>query len=398
MSAPVASRALRRSLHSSCSAGAAPKNSRFPVQQASRSAKAAGAADAGSSAGADVAARSGNVLGLPYLSQEHTASTKLVGKAFAFDQEYTKSILTPALPKRLRHDMSFASTPSTVLRKATTQLVQQLEPEAKAVRVLRGEPGSGRSTILLQTIAHYRSSGWLVLHIQDAYVLTNGSTAFVPAEARNGKPFWQQPIAAQQLCSTFIAANGKTVDKLDASLRDALKKGSKESSFSLHALEKLLSESNVPVLLAVDGIEALFGQTNYVDANAASIPASQLALPAVLASYLSGTAKLASGGAIGAFDKATARIPLPQEASVQVEALDRQEAAGIYEHLFKTDMLSGPLSDATFLEAYVSSDGHARLFTRGIRSVPGGTSRGVIKNGKKRGVTQRADRVLAVEL
>jgi hypothetical protein len=116
---------------------------------------------AGSSAGADVAARSGNVLGLPYLSQvgvqrpvwpllngltsllacpflqEHTASSKLVGKAFAFDQEYTKSILTPALPKSLRHDLSFASTPSTVLRKATTQLVQELQPEDKAVRILR---------------------------------------------------------------------------------------------------------------------------------------------------------------------------------------------------------------------------------------------------------------------
>ena len=26
---------------------------------------------------------------------------------------------------------------------------------------------------------------------------------------------------------------------------------------------------------------------------------------------------------------------------MQVEALDRQEAAGIYEHLFKTDMLNG---------------------------------------------------------
>lgn len=184
-----------------------------------------------------------------------------------------------------------------------------------------------------------------------------------------------------------------------------------------------------PILLAIDGIEALFRQTKYVDANAKPIPASQLALPALLASYLTGTAKVAAGSVVGAFDKATLSIPSSKETSVQVEALDRQEAAGIYEHLFKTDMLSGressstlspsparitartrhnhaisccpyllALSDATFLETYVSSDGNARLFTRGIRSVPGGTSRGVIKNGKKRGVTQRADRVLTVEL
>ena len=78
-------------------------------------------------------------------------------------------------------------------------------------------------------------------------MLINGSTAFAPAEARNGKPFWQQPVAAQQLCSSFIAASGKTVDRLDANLRDALKKGSKDSSFSHDALEKLLSTSNVYV-------------------------------------------------------------------------------------------------------------------------------------------------------
>jgi hypothetical protein len=78
-------------------------------------------------------------------------------------------------------------------------------------------------------------------------MLTNGSTAFVAAEARNGKPNWQQPIAAQQLCSSFVAANGKTVEKLEANLRDAIKKGSKDSSSSLDALEKLLSESNVCV-------------------------------------------------------------------------------------------------------------------------------------------------------
>lgn len=96
-----------------------------------------------------------------------------------------------------------------------------------------------------------------------------------------------------------------------------------------------------PILLAVDGIEALFSQTNYIDANAGSISASQLALPSLLASYIAGTAKLAAGSVVGAFDKATARIPLEKVTSVQVGALDRQEAAGIYEHMFKTNMLYG---------------------------------------------------------
>ena len=217
-----------------------------------------------------------------------------------------------------------------------------------------------------------------------AYTLTNGSTAFVQAEARNGKPCWQQPIAAQHLCSSFITANGKLVEKLDASLRDPLKKGSKDSSLSLDALEQLLSKSNVcvqcgqrqkraygrsdtpsphrrPILLAVDGIEALFRQTDYVDPNGGRIPASQLALPALLASYLSGTSKLTAGSVIGAFDKATASIPSPKGASVQVEALDRQEAAGIYEHLFKTDMLSGRESSPDPLPP---SAGLARIVTR----------------------------------
>lgn len=80
-----------------------------------------------------------------------------------------------------------------------------------------------------------------------AHMLTNGSTAFVSTKARDGTTFWEQPVAAQQLCSSFLTTNGKAVEKLDANLQDALKKGSKDSSSSLAALQKLLSESKVYV-------------------------------------------------------------------------------------------------------------------------------------------------------
>lgn len=39
------------------------------------------------------------------------------------------------------------------------------------------------------------------------------------------------------------------------------------------------------------------------------------------------------------------------------------------------------------------SDGLAMHFTRGIRDVPGGTSRGVLKKGRRRGVAQRDDKL-----
>lgn len=48
------------------------------------------------------------------------------------------------------------------------------------------------------------------------------------------------------------------------------------------------------------------------------------------------------------------------------------------------------------MEAYVTSDGNAACFTRGLRDVPVATSRGVLKRGKARGVPQREQRTLVL--
>jgi hypothetical protein len=174
--------------------------------------------------------------------------------------------------------------------------------------------------------------------------------------------------------------------------------------------------SSKPLLVAIDGAEALQGLSEYKDANADRVHSRNLAISKLLNEYATGKQRLESGAVLLATDRATGALQGID--SQLVSGLSLQEAIGIYEHLAETQLLSDGTarirafalppsltdlvttarSDSDLMEAYVSSDGNARLFSRGLRAVPGGTSRGVIKKGRARGIAQRADKVLTVSV
>lgn len=84
-----------------------------------------------------------------------------------FSDSYSKTILDNTLEKRFRKDLSLTARPTTILRKATVSLVEDLKKNKQLKAILGGRNGSGRSTVLLQTVANCQDDGWLILHIGD---------------------------------------------------------------------------------------------------------------------------------------------------------------------------------------------------------------------------------------
>lgn len=150
-----------------------------------------------------------------------------------------------------------------------------------------------------------------------------------------------------------------------------------------------------PILVAVDGVEALYKTSKYSTVENKPIEPEQLSVPHLLRACLSSKDTFSLITAIGALDK-SASLEIPNVGSITPGALTRTEAAGIYQNMSDTLLLESEPSDSSFLEALVGSDGNALLFTRGLRAIPGSTARGVVKKGKNRGVSVRDDRLHSV--
>lgn len=82
-----------------------------------------------------------------------------------YSESFAKKILDDALPRTLRKDLALTARPTTVLRKASVAIVQDLKDGKQLKVVVGGKTGTGRSTVLLQTLASCQDSGWLILHV-----------------------------------------------------------------------------------------------------------------------------------------------------------------------------------------------------------------------------------------
>lgn len=159
--------------------------------------------------------------------------------------------------------------------------------------------------------------------------------------------------------------------------------------------KQTLCHSSAPLLVAIDSAEALYKRSKYVSAVNKPLKPEQLSVPRALRACLAGNDIYPSVTVIAALDK-SASVGALKAKDLAPGPLTRSEAAGIYQHMSDTLLLENEPSDASFLEALVGSDGNARLFTRGLGAIPGGTARGVVKKGRSRGVSVRDDRLHTV--
>ncbi|KAL7008021.1 hypothetical protein EMMF5_002203 [Cystobasidiomycetes sp. EMM_F5] len=228
-------------------------------------------------------------------------------------------------------------------------------------------------------------------HVKGKYSLT-----------KSQEGVYEQPDLAQSILQQILKSNSRSLQKCSPELRSSLQAGAKDASLAASGLRGLLASktSQSPhILLVIDGAESLFRPSRYLDENVQTIPVNKLGVPGLLFDYATGSKKLAKGSVIMAADGTADLLRLPGETGrLCVDKLTKTEAAGLFANLAETQMLNTGLTDASFMDRYVASDGNALQFSRGLRDIVAGTARGVVrrKAGHGRGIPQRDDRFITI--
>ena len=229
-----------------------------------------------------------------------------VGEPLAWSKRTRSAFETFGLPRELARKQATQPRPRTVVRSATQSLIRSLE-EAKEVtttvprRMLVGDPGCGKSTYLLQAVAHALESKWVVLYVPRAVDWINSSSPYLYSSQLGT---YLQPELAQAMMQSLLKVNGSLLSHvkgaalrlseshvwedqtpLDKVLKEALQESVPPHIRQLaleHVVRTLAKQTQVPFLVAVDDVQALFSTSEYRDPDFAPLQAYELALPRAL--------------------------------------------------------------------------------------------------------------------
>lgn len=268
-----------------------------------------------------------------------------VGKPSVFPRNTYDQLKTFGLPRRVDKELSGLS-PSSVIRQATLDIVRTLEgaktKDSKDARyILSGQKGSGKSMLLLQAVSHAIESSWIVLYDPSAAKWVNSSSQFeYNAESKT----FHQPELASTLLSKLLAVNRDRLANItlpaDVKFKtQTLKKGSKlvdlvalgvkDSRSSVQALEATLStlasQTQFPVLLAIDDIQAIFSESHYRAPDYSKIQSYQLSTPRLILDFMSGTKSFKKGAVITSISDSDTQFLPPNELLMGIGAPTRSQ-------------------------------------------------------------------------
>ncbi|KAF7430623.1 37S ribosomal protein S23 mitochondrial [Pleurotus ostreatus] len=303
-----------------------------------------------------------------------------------------------------------SSKPFAVVRQATLALIKEVEESSAGSRlVLTGPSGCGKSMLLKQAVEYCAQKDWLTLYIPKAARLVDSTTPYT-YDLRSRT--YLQPKASSQALKRFLVANSTLLQNLTTSQDVVLEKamipagtplpkfiqvGLDEQSSSPAILDALFhkigTQTDYPVLLAIDDFQALYCTSRYRDPHFNSIRPYHLSLPRLLMEYASGKRTLARGTVVGAITdsdpswrpplelRTALGIPHGQPVSPYAKRsetvrqytkglkpfavpsqLSLDEAASIFEHWKSGGAFDSPVSDELFLAKYSESSGNPREF------------------------------------
>lgn len=227
-----------------------------------------------------------------------------LGEPLAWSKRALQAWAQFGLPQELARQFSAQPRARTVVREASKTLVAAVDEAKNASqaprRLLVGEPGCGKSTYLLQAVAHAIETQWAVLYVPRAIQWINSSSPY-SYHARHGT--YLQPELATALLKSLLDVNGALLRKVRAPALDAdelqiaadtpldqvLKTALKDDVGALsrqlvleHAIATLAGQKEIPFLVAIDDVQALFGPSKYRDPDFALLEAFELAVPRAL--------------------------------------------------------------------------------------------------------------------
>ena len=245
---------------------------------------------------------------LPLLHAESLTSNS-AGQTFAFSEQTLSAFKAFGLPQELERELATQPKPRSLVRQQTLDLLDKLDAASKGNKgasiVLDGNRGSGKSTLLAQSIAYALDDEWVVISVPRAINLINSSSLYTYNAQHKA---YLQPEATKQLLEAVLKVNGAAVkqiktteavevdgSKLEAgtSLEVLLKQGVDEASSAaakqtiLETVFKTLSsQTERPVLVALDDAQALFRTSLYKDPDFVNLESFELGLPRALLSFL----------------------------------------------------------------------------------------------------------------
>lgn len=367
---------------------------------------------------------------LPLLHAESLTASS-AGQTFAFSEQTLSAFKTFGLPQELERELATQPKPRSLVRKQTLDLLDKLDAASKGNKgasiVLDGSRGSGKSTLLAQSIAYALDDGWVVISVPRAINLINSSTLYTYNAQHKA---YLQPEATQQLLEAVLKVNAAAVKQikttqavevdganLDAgtTLEVLLKRGVDDAS-SAAAKQTLLqavfhtlsSQTERPVLVAVDDAQALLRTSLYKDPDLINLESFELGLPRALLTLLTST-PLSRGAVIAALSTTHTEFPSPPELQIALsesssnghlmtqainaytklnahhleharqavkhaevvstsQPLTKEEAAAIFAQLTDERRHWSAANDELFLEKLVETNGNARLFSRSLVS------------------------------
>ncbi|KAG9069405.1 37S ribosomal protein S23 mitochondrial [Linnemannia hyalina] len=338
-----------------------------------------------------------------------TATKEHVGQVLGFPSTVIPALAQTAYPTLLNEQFELIKPAALVVRESTVSFLEKVDkamktPSSQSRIVLTGEAGSGKSALLLQTVSHCLSAGWIVIYVPKATTWMNSSFAY--NKVANTTSF-VQPLLASNLVGQIQNVNKSVLDKITTSEtamvgRHEVEKGTKLSALlevgvkdqfaAQDVMEVFMKEigaqNGIPTLVAVDEVNSFFRPTQYLSQDGKELDPEHLKLSKLFLNYISGKSTFKHGAVVAATSntllanksevldvtlgvkevspyKRLSQTILPWTqglTSVEVPNYTREEAKGVFDYYKKANIFFDAASEPFFLNKFITSNGNPRKF------------------------------------
>ncbi|KAF9902088.1 37S ribosomal protein S23 mitochondrial [Linnemannia zychae] len=338
-----------------------------------------------------------------------TATKEHIGQVLGFPSTVVPALAQTAYPTLLSEQFELIKPAALAVRESTVSFLEKIDqsmktPSSHSRIVLTGEAGSGKSALLLQTVSHCLSAGWIVIYVPKASTWMNSSFAY--NKVANTTSF-VQPLLASNLVGQIQNVNKSVLDNIKTSedaivgrheiqkgtpLNALLEVGVKDQFAAQDVMEFFMKEisnqKDIPTLVAVDEINSFFRPTQYLSQDNKELDPEHLQLSKLFLNYISGKSSFKHGAVVGAtsdtllanksevldvalgvkevspYKRLSETLsPWTQGlTSVKVPSYTREEAKGVFDYYKKASIFFDAPSEPYFLNKFITSNGNPRKF------------------------------------
>ncbi|XP_048367237.1 28S ribosomal protein S29, mitochondrial [Sphaerodactylus townsendi] len=209
-----------------------------------------------------------------------------VGHYYSIPLQELKVLFPHGLPGRFQLQVKTLNEACFMVRKPALELLSYLKGTNFAYPAIRyvvyGERATGKTVTLCQAVHYCAKQNWLILHIPDAHRWVKNCKELLPSSYK--KERFDQPLEASTWLKNFAITNEpflkeiKTQQKYTWSKRESSEEGSPLISIVEQGLNRVRSASDVvgvvlkelkqqssrgsfKLLVAVDGVNSIWGRT-----------------------------------------------------------------------------------------------------------------------------------------